>query len=88
MMKHTKDSLIKDVSSDTGLSQKACKAVIDAVFSNIAALPTGQSQIIAGFGRFSAEMTKARTVRNPATGETMQTTPRRRLTFKGSKPSK
>jgi DNA-binding protein HU-beta len=88
MMKHTKEDLIKIVALQLKVSRKTTREVLDAAFDVIGDLEPGDSLAVHGFGRFSAEMTKARTVRNPATGETMQTTPRRRLTFKESKPRK
>lgn len=88
MMKYTKEDLIKIVSGQLNVSRKTTREVLEAAFDVIGHLEPGDSFTVHGFGRFSAEMTKARTVRNPATGETMQTTPRRRLTFKESKPRK
>lgn len=88
MTKHTKEDLIKIVALQLNVSRKTTREVIEAAFDAIGQLQPGDSFAVQGFGRFSAEMTKARTVRNPATGETMQTTPRRRLTFKESKPRK
>lgn len=88
MPKLTKDALIKMTAQDTGMTQKKCRAVIDSALGVIALLPVGGAIHITGLGTFKAEMTKARALRNPATGETMQAQPRRRLTFKESKPSK
>lgn len=88
MTKHTREDLIKTAAGEAGVTQKIAKEVIEAAFDAIGQLQPGDSFTVHGFGRFSAEMTKARTVSNPATGETMQTTPRRRLTFKESKPRK
>lgn len=82
MTKHTKDSLIKAVSMQTGLTQKDCKAVIEAAFSLIGSIPTGDSQIIAGFGKFTAKLNNARSGRNPKTGESIVIEERRALVFK------
>lgn len=84
MTKHTKDSLIRAVAAETGLTQKDCKAVIEAATAHIGALPVGDSLTLAGFGKFTAKMSTARTGRNPATGGEIQIEPKRRLTFKAS----
>lgn len=82
MTKHTKDSLIKAVAQRTGLTQKDCKAVIEETFALIGRLPVGDSQIIVGFGKFTAKRTKQRFGQNPATGETITIPERRSLVFK------
>ncbi|MDP6418686.1 MAG: HU family DNA-binding protein [Candidatus Krumholzibacteria bacterium] len=74
-----KSDLIAKLSEECGLSSKDAKGVIEALFSTeprggiIAnALETGEKVQITGFGTFEVRDRKARTGRNPRTGEAIQ----------------
>ncbi len=55
------------------VSKKHAEEVVDFVFDTItAALKNGDEVAIAGFGAFSVKNRKARTARNPRTGELVQ----------------
>jgi len=68
----TKEELIEKVSSGAGLSKadagKALNTIISAITS---ALKKGQTVTLVGFGTFKVSKRKARTGRNPRTGETI-----------------
>ncbi|MCF8078911.1 MAG: HU family DNA-binding protein [Desulfobacterales bacterium] len=54
-------------------SKKAAEAAIDSILEGIAgALKKGDSISLVGFGTFKVQRQKARTGRNPKTGETLQ----------------
>ena len=61
------------------------KSVVDAVFMHIeAALARGEDVKISGFGIFKRLPTKARTCRNPRTGETVEVPAGSKVKFKAS----
>jgi len=68
----TKEELIEKVSSGAGLSKadagKALNTIISAITS---VLKKGQTVTLVGFGTFKVSKRKARTGRNPRTGETI-----------------
>ena len=63
----------------------AVEAVLDAISS---ALAEGDSVNIAGFGKFEASQTKARTGRNPKTGEPVDIPAKTAVKFKPGKSLK
>lgn len=65
-----KDTLITNVSTNTGFTKKDIKVVIDATFDAIANfIKDGEIVAITGFGKFGTTKRAARTGRNPQTGE-------------------
>lgn len=65
-----KGDLVEAVAKQTGLSKSAAQGALDAVIDNISkSLKKGQSVTLVGFGTFSVSKRKARTGRNPQTGE-------------------
>lgn len=61
-----KELLIKAVAVKTGMTQKATKEVVDAVFETIAeALAEGNEVKVTNFGKFSTSVRAARTGHNP-----------------------
>ena len=70
-----------------GAAQKRGWAgAVDALFATIGdALRRGETVELTGFGSFSVVGTKARTGRNPRTGEKIAIPPGRRVRFKPSK---
>lgn len=67
-----KVELVGQVSNQTGLTKKASKEAIDATTSVITdTLVRGEKVTLIGFGTFQITERKARTGRNPQTGETV-----------------
>lgn len=67
-----KGQLIEAVASELGNSKAAASRSVDAVIACIAkGLKHDDAVTIVGFGTFSKRNRKARTVRNPSTGEPM-----------------
>lgn len=68
-----KSELAKQIAIDTGLSQTDAMAAINSFQHNVAAsLSYGNNVVLVGFGTFKPIQKKARTGRNPATGEGIQ----------------
>ena len=81
----TKNDLINSVAGH-GLSKRQSAAVVEAVFdSMIRAFEQGSDVKIVGFGHFKLRKKASRKGRNPQTGNEIEITARRVLTFKPSK---
>ena len=79
----TKADLVERIHSKTNISKKDSADVLEEVFSVMKdTLATGEKIKIAGFGNFEVNQKKARTGRNPQTGEAITIEARRVLTFK------
>jgi len=68
-----KAELIEQVASQTGLTKRISGKAVDTVVSAISdCLARGEKVTLVGFGTFGVRRRKARTGRNPQTGETIQ----------------
>lgn len=66
----TKKDIVEEISLRTGLTQVDTKIIVECFLDSIAkALTEGKNIEIRGFGRFKIREKKARTARNPRTGE-------------------
>lgn len=85
----TKADLIEGLANKLGLnkgdSEKAVNIVLDDV---IGALKEGERVNISGFGTFSVSTRRARTGRNPKTGEAIEISASRSAKFKPGKQLK
>lgn len=78
--------LAKSVAAATGSTEASAKAVIAAVFDQIAdAAAKGDEVSIAGFGKFAVKDRPERQGRNPATGEAMTIAASRKVSFTAAK---
>lgn len=81
-----KTDLINAVASEAGMSkidaEKAIKATIGAISGSLA---TGGSVTLVGFGTFSVMERKARTGKNPRTGESIKIPAKKVAKFKPGK---
>ena len=85
----TKQQLIEQVMGDSGETRTVVARLYDAIFARMSdALQTGEKIDVRGFEVFEAKQTKARTGRNPSTGETIDIPSRRKATFRPSKELK
>ncbi|MFC1779581.1 integration host factor subunit alpha [Thermodesulfobacteriota bacterium] len=81
----TKADLIEKISLMTAFTKKESSEIVERVFDVVkTTLEAGENIKIAGFGNFEVKEKAARSGRNPQTGETIEITPRRVLTFKPS----
>jgi len=81
----TKIDIIQDVYEKLGFSKKDSAKLVDSVFDIIKdSLSRGEKIKISGFGNFIVKEKKARRGRNPQTGEEIEISARKVLTFKSS----
>lgn len=81
----TKAELIESVYEKVGFSKKEAADLVELVFESMKEeLCKGGSIKISGFGKFRVRAKKARMGRNPQTGESMEISARRVLTFRPS----
>ncbi|PIP93662.1 MAG: integration host factor subunit alpha [Bdellovibrio sp. CG12_big_fil_rev_8_21_14_0_65_39_13] len=81
----TKADIVERVYKEAGFSKKEAADLVDLVFKIIKdTLSKGEKVKISGFGNFSIRDKATRVGRNPQTGEAMEISARRVLTFKPS----
>jgi integration host factor subunit alpha len=81
----TKADLVEIIFEKVGLSKKEAQDIIEIIFDTIKdSFEEGESVKIPGFGTFNVRKKAPRRGRNPQTGEELEITPRRVLTFKAS----
>ncbi|MCK4503602.1 MAG: integration host factor subunit alpha [Desulfuromonadales bacterium] len=81
----TKADLIESVYLTTGFSKKESAAIVEMVFDLMkTTLENGEKIKIAGFGNFVVNEKAARRGRNPQTGDEIEISARKILTFKPS----
>ena len=81
----TKVDLVDAVFQRVGFSKKESALIVEHVFDVIkGTLETGEMIKISGFGNFVVRNKRARIGRNPQTGEEIEISARRVLTFKPS----
>lgn len=84
-MSMTKADIVERIYKEAGFSKKEAADLVDLVFKIIKdTLSRGEKVKISGFGNFSIRDKANRVGRNPQTGEAMQISARRVLTFKPS----
>jgi DNA-binding protein HU-beta len=85
----TKADLIDSIATKADIPKQKAEEIVNRVFDDIvSALKTGDKVNISGFGTFSVSERKARTGRNPKTGETIQIASSRAAKFKAGKTLK
>ena len=82
-----KEELVKEVAKKAKVSQKAAADVLSATIDTVQkTVAKGKKVTLVGFGTFEARKRKARTGRNPRTGEPVQIPARTAVNIKaGSK---
>jgi len=81
----TKADLIESINLKTGFSKKDSAEIVETVFDLIkTTLEDGEKIKIAGFGNFVVKEKSTRRGRNPQTGDEIEISARRILTFKPS----
>jgi len=90
-----KAELVERVAHKTGMSLRETRTLVDAIFDPdpstgliAAELLNGGKVAISGFGTFEARPRKARTGRNPHTGEALDIPASMAPAFKAGKPLK
>ena len=81
----TKADLVDLIFGKVGLSKIESQNIIELIFETVKqTLVEGESVKVSGFGTFNVKKKNARRGRNPKTGEELQITPRRVITFRAS----
>ena len=85
----TKAELIESVANRTDLPKAIAERAVNTVFDDIvAALKAGDKISISGFGTFAVSSRKARTGRNPKTGDPIEIPASKSAKFKAGKALK
>ncbi len=85
----TKAELAISLHEELGLNKRESKELVEYFFETIkAALEEGRSVKLSGFGNFGLRDKPSRPGRNPKTGEDIQVSARRVVTFKASQKLK
>lgn len=81
----TKADLVEIIFEQVGLPKKEAQTVVESIFDTIMqAFKDGEGVKLSGFGAFSVRQKRSRRGRNPKTGDEIEITPRRVLTFRVS----
>ncbi|MCF7917288.1 MAG: HU family DNA-binding protein [Candidatus Omnitrophica bacterium] len=83
-----KGQLIEKVAEQTATKKEAQDLVEGIIDTLKGSLAKGDDVAISGFGNFKVKKTKARTGRNPKTGETIQIPAKKKVSFKPAKDLK
>ena len=85
----TKSDIVKNLNDEIGLNKREAKELVDSFFENIKKLLSqGQGVKLSGFGNFQLKNKSSRPGRNPRTGENVEITARRVVTFKSGQKLK
>jgi len=81
-----KATLIEKIAVDAGITKTAAATAVDSLIEGVTgALKKNQRVTLVGFGTFGVSKRKARTGRNPQTGETIKIKAKRAVRFKSGK---
>lgn len=84
-MAMTKANIVEEVYKKVGFSKSQAAEIVETVFETMKeTLERGEKLKISGFGNFTPRDKKTRIGRNPKTGEAIEISARRVVTFKAS----
>ena len=79
----TKSDIVENLNNEIGLNKREAKEVVDMLFNDIKnLLSEGHEVKLSGFGNFQLRDKSSRPGRNPRTGEDVEISARRVVTFK------
>ena len=85
----TKFDIVKNLNYEIGLNKREAKELVDSFFDTIKKLLSqGKEVKLSGFGNFQLKDKSSRPGRNPRTGEVVEITARRVVTFKSGQKLK
>ena len=85
----TKSDIVEDLNNKIGLNKREAKELVDLLFNEIKnLLSEGQEVKLSGFGNFQLRDKSPRPGRNPRTGEDVEISARRVVTFKSGQKLK
>ena len=81
----TKADIVENIYEKVGISKKETAAVVQTIFDTIKETLEGEENVkVSGFGNFVIRKKRARRGRNPQTGEEIEISARKVITFKPS----
>ena len=84
-----KQDIVTKIAKDSGITKTAAAAAVDSLIDSITkSLKKGDSVSFVGFGTFKTSNRKARTARNPQTGDAIKIPKRRVARFSAGKALK
>ncbi len=84
-----KQDIVTKIAKDSGITKTAAAAAVDSLIDSITkSLKKGDSVSFVGFGTFKTSNRKARTARNPQTGDAIKIPKRRVARFSVGKALK
>ena len=85
----TKSDIVEDLNNEIGLNKREAKELVDLFFDDIKnLLSDGHEVKLSGFGNFQLRDKSPRPGRNPRTGEDVEISARRVVTFKSGQKLK
>ena len=85
----TKFDIVNSLNDEIGLNKREAKELVDSFFDNIKKLLSqGHEVKLSGFGNFQLKDKLSRPGRNPRTGDDVEITARRVVTFKSGQKLK
>ena len=85
----TKSDIVEDLNNEIGLNKREAKELVDMFFDDIKSLLSeGHEVKLSGFGNFQLRDKSPRPGRNPRTGEDVEISARRVVTFKSGQKLK
>ena len=85
----TKSDIVENLNNEIGLNKREAKELVDMLFNDIKnLLSEGHEVKLSGFGNFQLRDKLARPGRNPRTGEDVEISARRVVTFKSGQKLK
>ena len=85
----TKSNIVEDLNNEIGLNKREAKELVDMLFDDIKnLLSEGHEVKLSGFGNFQLRDKSPRPGRNPRTGEDVEISARRVVTFKAGQKLK
>ena len=85
----TKSDIVENLNNEIGLNKREAKELVDMLFNDIKnLLSEGHEVKLSGFGNFQLRDKSSRPGRNPKTGEDVEITARRVVTFKSGQKLK
>ncbi len=85
----TKSDIGEDLNNEIGLNKREAKELVDMLFNDIKILLSeGHEVKLSGFGNFQLRDKSSRPGRNPRTGEDVEISARRVVTFKSGQKLK
>ena len=85
----TKSDIVKQLNDEIGLNKREAKELVDSFFDSIKETLSQDHEVkLSGFGNFQLKNKSSRPGRNPRTGEDVEITARRVVTFKSGQKLK